>query len=158
MEHAKHIIRAVFLLLLIAVAFVLVRHFLLPKTFGMHGHYRFASVAEHASRPAAHGGPEACGGCHEHADEMETLSAGKHVAVSCEACHAPLGTHVTNKQRVSDMSVHRSFKLCARCHRRLVARPKGFPQVVLPDHVIENGEEMTEAICLECHDAHDPGV
>ena len=31
MEHAKHIIRAVLVLILIAVAFVVVRHFAIPK-------------------------------------------------------------------------------------------------------------------------------
>lgn len=154
MEHAKHIIRAVLLLVLIAVAFVVVRHFALPETFGMHGHYRFRSVAEHVARPPFYGAPGVCAECHD--EEAETWSAGAHRSVSCEVCHAPLGTHVEADEQVAPMRVQPSYSLCGRCHQRLAARPKEFPQVALSDHVAENGEEMTERVCLECHDAHNP--
>ena len=155
MEHAKHIIRAVLLLLLVAVVFVLVRHFAIPETFGAYGHYRFGNVAEHAAVNPIHGASGACADCHD--QEAEVLSDGKHHSVSCEVCHAPLGTHVVGDEQVAEMPVHRSYLLCARCHHRLAARPKDFPQVVLTEHVTEAGAEMTETVCSECHDAHNPG-
>lgn len=154
MEHAKHIIRAVLLLVLAAVAFVLVRHFLYPKSFGVHGHYRFDSVAEYAAQIPAHGAPDACADCHD--EEAEVKADGKHASVSCEVCHGPLRTHVEEDAKVAAMPVSRSHELCGVCHRRLVARRDGFPQVVFIDHVKERGAEMTEAVCLECHDAHSP--
>ena len=60
MEHAKHIIRAVLLLAVAGVVFVLVRHFAIPESYGMHGAYRFDSVAEHSAKPPHHGAPGAC--------------------------------------------------------------------------------------------------
>ena len=154
MEHTKHIIRAVLLLVMIAVAFVLVRHFLYPKSFGEHGHYRFDSVAEYATQTPLHGAPGACGDCHD--EETEVKANGKHAAVSCEVCHSPFGIHVETDQRVAAMPIDRSVKLCAVCHQRLIARRDNFPQVVLTDHVLEQGAEPAEAVCLECHDAHSP--
>jgi len=154
MENTKHIIRAVLLLVVIAVAFVFVRHFAIPESFGIYGHYRADSVGEFAAAPPVHGAPGACLDCHE--EEGEILSEGKHSSVSCEVCHAPLSSHVKGDERVAEMRMQRSYKLCAWCHEKLVARPKEFPQVVLPNHVIENEGEMTEEACLECHDAHNP--
>ncbi len=158
MEHAKHIIRAVLLLVLVAVLFVVVRDFAIPGDFGTHGtpgKYRLASVAEYAEQGPMHGALGACADCHD--EEAQAVSAGKHASVSCEVCHAPLGGHVRDDEKIADMPVNRSHKLCGWCHERLTARPKGFPQVVLPDHVVENGGEMSEEVCLECHDnAHNP--
>jgi len=160
MEHTKHIIRAVLLLIVAAVSFVIIRHFLIPETFGAYGHFRAASVTEHAAPAPVHGGVEACADCHD--EPSDVWSAGKHVTVSCEVCHAPLGVHVRDEEQVAAMPVDKTFRLCGRCHERLVARRTDFPQVVLRDHVRENGvglatdDEMKEGVCLECHNAHNP--
>ncbi len=154
MEHTKHIIRAVLLLVVIAVLFVGLRDLVYPESFGKYGHYRYDSVAEHAAPSSFHGAPGACADCHD--EEPESHAAGKHASVSCEVCHGPLGIHVKDDEHVGAMPVQRSVKLCGTCHQYLVSRPKEFPQVVLADHVIEKGGEMTEAVCLECHDAHNP--
>jgi len=154
MEHAKHIIRAVLLLVLAAVLFVLVRHVLIPASFGQYGHFRYNSVAEYASQQPQHGAPDACADCHD--EQTEARAAGKHAKVSCEVCHAPLATHVSNDERVAPMNVRRSTHLCGWCHGELVARPAGMPQVHMTNHVIEKGGELTESACLECHNAHNP--
>lgn len=154
MEHAKHIIRAVLLLVTAVVVFVLVRHFLYPKSFGLHGHYRFDSVAEYASAVPVHGGNASCAACHE--EQAGTLTRGKHASISCEVCHAPLSAHVQEEARVAPMPVDRSMQLCATCHQKLVARPKEFPQVVLPDHAVEKGAQIISGVCQECHHAHNP--
>ncbi len=155
MEHAKHIIRAVLLLLMIAVLFVLVRHFVYPKSFGAYGHYRFDSVAEYAAQQPLHGAPDGCRECHDEA--ARTNAGGKHASVSCEVCHGPRGIHVSGDARTAAMPVVRSTPLCGWCHQRLVARGSNFPQVDLTDHVIERGGQPSETACLECHDAHNPG-
>lgn len=154
MEHAKHIIRAVLLVVLVAMVFVLVRHVMIPKSFGEFGHYRYDSVADYASQQALHGAPDACDDCHD--EQAELRIDGKHASVSCEVCHAPLRTHVVDDEKVAPMAVRRSTELCGWCHQELVARPVTMPQVHMTNHVIENGGELTEAACLECHDAHDP--
>ncbi len=154
MEHTKHIARAVLLLAAAALGFVVVRHFLVPETFGAHGHYRYASVLEHRAKESKHGPVGACGACHD--EQTEAKSQGAHASVSCEVCHAPLATHVRDAEQVADMLVERSNKLCGWCHERLTARPKGFPQVVFREHVAEHGEEFSDQVCLECHDVHNP--
>ncbi len=154
MEHAKHIIRAVLVLVLVAVLFVLVRHALIPESFGAYGHYRYDSVAEYASLEAIHGAPNACNDCHD--EQSEEKAAGKHATVSCEVCHAPLIAHVKDEAKAADMPVRRSTKLCGWCHEQLVARRGDFPQVHMTDHVTEKGGDLTEDACLECHDAHNP--
>ncbi len=141
-------------MVLAAVAFILVRHFLYPETFGMYGHFRYASVAEFASIAPRHGAPEACDACHD--EQAEARAAGKHSSVSCEVCHGPLAGHVEGDAWAATMPVQRSNDLCAWCHERLTARPKQFPQIVTSAHVTEKGAEMTEEVCLECHDAHNP--
>ena len=55
------------------------------------------------------------------------------------------------------MPVDRSFTLCARCHRRIAGRPEKFPQVVLEQHLHDQGAPRLEGkVCLECHDPHSP--
>ena len=154
MEHTKHIIRAVLLLVVAAVLFVFVRHFAIPESFGDYGHFRASSVDEYSTKVALHGAPGDCTDCHD--EEAAAHSLGKHGSVPCEVCHGPLGVHVEDEQRVAAMPINPSVELCGWCHHRLVARPKTFPQVVFRDHVLEKGGEMTEVICLECHDAHNP--
>ncbi len=155
MEHAKHIVRVVLLLVSGAVAFVVVRHFAIPKSFGAYGSYRFDSVAEHASRPPVHGARGACRDCHE--EQADTVAEGAHRSVNCEVCHAPLDVHVRGDEVVGQMPARRSKDLCAWCHEYLVARPKELPQVVIADHVGEQGLEVSENVCWECHeDAHNP--
>ncbi len=160
MEHSKHIIRAVLLLVLVAAVFVVGRDLAIPKDFGSHGthnRFRLGSVAEYREQQPKHGAPGACAGaCHAHDDQVATVTGGKHASVCCEVCHEPLGDHVKAGAKTADMPVQRSHTLCGWCHQRLAARPAKFPQVVLAEHVTEKGEEMSENVCLECHNAHNP--
>jgi len=154
MEHTKHIMRAILLLVLAVLVFIVGRHFAIPESFGDHGHFRAENVAEHAIQSPVHGPAGGCAACHD--EQAKTVAENEHRSVPCETCHAPLSTHVTAGEKVADMPSFRTYRLCKRCHEQLVARPKDFPQVALPNHVVELGAEMSEDICLECHDAHDP--
>jgi hypothetical protein len=156
MEHARHVFRVLFVLLLALVAFVLGRTLLVPKSYGMYGPYRFDNVAEQASiRPPLHGGAASCADCHD--DRAKKIAAGVHKRVSCEICHGPLGRHVKDGDVVAKMAIDRSFTLCARCHRKIEGRPEKFPQVVLEQHVQQQGQAKLEGkVCLECHDPHSP--
>ncbi len=156
MEHARHVFRVIFVLLLALVAFVLGRSLLVPKSFGMYGNYRFDNVAEQAAiRAPVHAGAAACADCHD--DKAKAHDAGVHKRVSCEICHGPLGIHVKDGDLVAQMPVDRSFTLCARCHRKILGRPEKFPQVVLDQHVQQMGQAKLEGkVCLDCHDPHSP--
>lgn len=157
MEHARHVFRVLLVLLVAITAVVLGRALLIPRSYGLYGAYRHDNVAEQASaRTPLHGGKQACAECHD--DRSAALAKGAHGAVSCEVCHAPLGTHVRKGDLVAEMRVDRSFTLCARCHRKIDGRPATFPQVVLEQHVVEQQAPgpLGGKICLECHDPHSP--
>ncbi|MHC4236165.1 MAG: cytochrome C [Planctomycetota bacterium] len=156
MEHTKHIVRAVLLVVLACIVFVVIRHFAIPESFGDFGHYRAGSVADFRAQQPVHGDAGTCTDCHDHDEEAEAISAGQHSAVSCEVCHAPLATHVRDDEKIADMRADPSNTLCGWCHQQLAAPPSEFPQVVFRDHVSEKGLEMSPAVCLECHDAHNP--
>jgi len=65
---------------------------------------------------------------------------------------------VLDGKRTAAMPVDRSFLLCARCHRKVLARPDKFPQVVLEQHLVEQqaAGPVEGKICLDCHDPHSP--
>jgi formate-dependent nitrite reductase cytochrome c552 subunit len=152
MEHARHVFRVLLVLFLVIVVVVIGRSFLVPKTFGDYGHYRYGNVPEQmAARPPLHGGARACADCHD--ERSVALGKGRHAAVSCEVCHGPLGRHVKDGDVVAKMAIDRSPKLCGYCHRKIDGRPAKFPQVVFEKHV-EGG--LGPKGCLDCHDPHSP--
>jgi hypothetical protein len=157
MEHARHVFRVLFVLLLVVVAVIVGRTLLVPSSYGMYGPYRFDNVAEQASaRTPMHAGARACAECHE--EKAKPHAKGSHRTVSCEVCHGPLGAHVKDGELIAKPTVERSFKLCAYCHRKILGRPAGFKQVVLDQHVHEVSPDakVEGKICLECHDPHSP--
>ncbi len=152
MEHARHVFRAALVLVVAMAAVTLGRGFLVPRSYGLYGPYRYDNVPEQmAVREPRHAGAESCKSCHE--EKWAKRAEGGHKVVSCEICHAPLGRHVANGAVTAKMPVDRSFTLCARCHRKILGRPEKFPQVVLEQHVTE---KLEGGVCLDCHDPHSP--
>jgi hypothetical protein len=152
MEHARHVFRVALVVAVVLGAVLIARGFLVPKSYGWYGPYRYDNVVEQMNaRAPLHRGPAACGACH--ADESQKRAAGSHKNVSCEICHGPLGRHVKDDGTVEPPAIDRSYALCARCHRKIDGRPARFPQVVLEQHV--NGA-VEGNVCLGCHDPHSP--
>ena len=153
-RHSKHLFRAV--IVIIGALFVIFssRLLLMPKSFGEFGWYRGDNIAEQMNHPVKHGGGKSCQPCH--GSEFEQHSEAGHAAVPCESCHAALATHVTGKAKTADMKIERTYKLCARCHQKLEARPKNFPQVQLDAHLEDQGETLEGDVCLNCHQPHAP--
>lgn len=148
LKDAGHLFRFAALFVLAFLVFLVVRHFVVPKTFGEYGHYRGAAIGEIAARPVHFAGHAACEACHS--DIADTKHAGKHVTVNCEACHGPLARHADDPTSV-DPGKPDTAVLCVRCHAASAARPKDFPQVVAADH--SNGMP-----CQTCHNPHSPGM
>jgi predicted CXXCH cytochrome family protein len=139
-RHGGHLIRVAALFLAGVLAF------LVPKGFGVYGHYRAGAIEENRVRPVSFAGRAACVECHS--EVPDAMKGGRHEAIRCEACHGPLAGHAadpTEKEAVRPDSKI----LCARCHAENVARPARFPQVDVKDHA---GEEA----CTSCHTAHHP--
>ena len=64
-KDAGHLFRFAFLFVVAFVVFLLVRHFVVPKSFGEYGHYRGAAIGEIAARPLHYAGHETCETCHQ---------------------------------------------------------------------------------------------
>jgi hypothetical protein len=147
-KDAGHLFRFAGLFVLAFLVFLVVRHYVVPKSFGQYGHYRGAAIGEIAAHPVKFAGHEACEACHS--DEAAKKSSGKHAHVNCEACHGALASHAddpsTGKPVLPDTAA-----LCTRCHAASAAKPKGFPQVDPASH--SNGIS-----CETCHNPHSPSM
>ena len=179
-KDAGHLFRFAGLFVLAFLVFLVVRHFVVPKSFGQYGHYRGAAIGEIGARPVKFTGHQTCEACHS--DVAEKKNAGKHAHVNCEACHGaifqrlpapaappenlyqrllgfaglrlqpdlPILSHADDPSTVKPVLPDTAV-LCARCHEASAAKPKGFPQVAIADHA----QGMP---CESCHQPHSPGM
>lgn len=154
--HTKHVFRAAILLIAVVTLLVLGRSFFVPDTWGEFGWYRGAAVDEHRARPIRHLGDRTCAMCHD--NEAGDHAEGVHATVSCELCHGPVVLHadLEEGEKIADIPVRRTRELCELCHRQLAARPAGFAQVDVREHVTDMGGELTADACFDCHDPHSP--
>ncbi len=148
MKDAAHLLRLAALFVVVLAIFLIVRAAVVPATFGQYGHFRGSALEEIRSRPIAFAGREACGACHD--AEATALKSGKHAGVGCEACHGPLAKHADGSME-SKPALPDTLVLCARCHEKIAAKPKNFPQVDSREH--SNGEA-----CKTCHNPHTPKI
>jgi len=144
---AAHLVRLVVVVLIAIAAFAGLRSLMVPETFGQYGHYRGSALEGNRQRPVSFAGRQACAECHD--GVVEAKKAGKHVLVGCEACHGPLAKHAEDpslKPVKPDAVV-----LCARCHEKNSAKPRGFPQVAAKEH-------NAGMACGDCHQPHQPKI
>jgi hypothetical protein len=144
---AGHLFRFAGLFVIAFLAFLLIRGYVVPKSFGQYGHYRGNAIGEIAARPVHFAGHQACETCH--GDEAAAKQAGKHAHVNCEACHGPLAKHADDPSSVTPVKPDTAV-LCIRCHAASAAKPKGFPQIAA-DH-------MSGIPCQTCHQPHNPAI
>jgi len=161
MEHTKHLWRAILILVVVFVAGLLTRHFVIPESFGLDGPYRYDALNDIKEKEPVHGSRTACQACH--ADVWETSVEGKHAPVNCEVCHAPLTVHVKGEEKIAEMPSDRSVELCAHCHQTLPARPDDMPQLDFLEHLTTleaapSDGKIEEGTCLICHDVHNPSL
>jgi hypothetical protein len=147
-KDAGHLFRFAGLFVLAFLAFLVVRHFVVPKSFGQYGHYRGAAIGEIAARPVKFAGHEKCETCHT--DVMDKKKDGRHAHVNCEACHGAQDQHAGDPS-AAKVVLPDTAVLCARCHTASAAKPKGFPQVEPADH-------SQGLPCETCHQPHNPGL
>ena len=147
LRDAGHLIRFGLLFVAAFAVFLVLRHFVVPKTFGEYGHYRGAALGEIAARPVRFAGHETCETCHS--DVLQVKAAGKHVNVNCEACHGPLAAHA-NDPSIAPARLD-AATLCVRCHAASAARPRDFPQINADQH-------FAGVACDTCHKPHTPAL
>jgi len=145
-RHGRHLVRVVGLFSAGVAAFLVLQAIMVPKDFGVHGHYRAGALDDNRARPLVYAGRAACLDCHPEVGDV--LGRGKHATVGCEACHGPHAAHAADPSTAAAVRPD-SRVLCARCHQASVARPAAFPQVEAADHA--GGEA-----CATCHTPHSP--
>jgi hypothetical protein len=156
MKDTKHIWRVFLLILLGIIVFAVGRILLVPKTFGLFGHFRASDVMEQRALEVKHQGPASCEPCHS--DEHELWKMNSHKNIICEDCHAPYVTHVKNDEKYAEMEINRSYNFCLRCHQQLPARPADFPQIQVIEHLAQFQAALQDTVCFRCHSAHDPAA
>jgi len=147
-KDAGHLFRLAAVFLAGVAAFLAIRGFLVPKSFGEYGHYRGDAVREMAVRPINYAGHQTCETCHT--DVLDKKKDGRHARVNCEACHGPLARHADDPTSEQPAKLDTSL-LCPRCHEANAAKPKGFPQVVTAEH-------SSGLPCDTCHQPHSPAI
>ena len=147
-KDAGHLFRFAGLFVLAFLLFLVIRGFVVPRSFGKYGHYRGNAISDIAAKPVKFAGHQTCEGCHT--DILDVKKAGKHAQVNCEACHGPLAKHADDPTSVSPAKLETAV-LCARCHTATAAKPKGFPQV-------DPAEHSSGVPCETCHQPHSPAI
>jgi hypothetical protein len=124
--------RLVLVTVAIIAGYLLMRAALMPPTFGEHGWYRAAALAELGAQELRHAGRDACAECH--VDEADLLAGNEHRHLSCATCHGAGQDHANDP----DQSIGRATPQdCRRCHETDPSRPAWFPQVGSANHYPE---------------------
>lgn len=147
-KDAGHLFRFAALFVLAFIVFLVVRGYVVPRSFGQYGHYRGNAISEIAAHPAKFAGHQACETCHS--DVADAKSKGKHGHVNCEACHGALAKHADDFASVTPGKLD-TATLCATCHTASAAKPKAFPQVNPAEH-------SSGVACETCHQPHNPAI
>lgn len=143
-----HLLRVAGLFAAGIVVFLLLQALLIPKDFGVYGHFRAGALEDNRARPVAYAGRAACEDCHS--DVAEARKGSKHAGIGCETCHGALAVHAQADDPSATKPKRPDAGVCLVCHTANVAKPRGFPQVDPKDHA-------GQASCLSCHKAHRPG-
>lgn len=126
--------------------FIIIRHLLIPDSFGEYGHYRGDALEEIASQELKFAGKEACIDCHS--DIYEMLLSDMHANLDCEICHGPGQKHADSME-ASDILKKTGREFCGLCHAINPARPNDvISQINLNEHNIEIEN------CTDCHNPH----
>jgi len=127
--------------------FLVIRHFLIPDTFGQFGHYRGDTLSEIASIEQIHASKEDCWECHS--DIKEKIENDVHAELSCLICHGTGLEHVNNPE-AENIRIEGGREFCGRCHQLNAARPDNIiTQIDIKTHNAEADN------CTDCHNPHE---
>ena len=143
-------LKRLFIAFLIFVSlFLIVRHFLVPKSFGKYGHYNADALTNNASREIKYIDPKECVTCHADIDTLKV--AGGHKDINCQTCHGPGYKHIEDPvANPLNKPTERAF--CGKCHSLNVARSVStIKQQDLTKHNTDNK-------CVDCHNPHKPNM
>jgi hypothetical protein len=143
----KQIIRLLIAFVLFVSLFLVIKHFLTPKSFGKYGHYRTDALVNNASRELNYADNKDCIECHDDIDK--TKKSGAHKSINCQSCHGPGSKHVADPDK-NLLFKPEAREFCGKCHNKIEGRPTSvITQVDLNEH-------YPDGKCIECHIAHNP--
>lgn len=127
--------------------FLVLRHYLVPDTFGEFGHYRGASLIDNAQVEIHYAGQQACFECHQDVQDLKAKDV--HSDIHCETCHGPGQKHVLSGES-TDILKPAGREFCGKCHAKNAAKQKNTVfQIDLNKHNVDKN-------CVECHNPHQP--
>ncbi len=151
----NHVMRPLWVAIGVVSIFFMIRHFLVPSDFGVHGRnftygfHRLGSMEEWKSFPIGYRGKDTCQECHP--ENFESTQSSRHQRIQCENCHGPGFDHPENPEL---LDIDRSRQLCLRCHSYLP----------YPDNMrstmksIDAEEHNPNEECVLCHNPHNPNL
>ena len=151
----NHVLRPLWVAIGAISLLLLVRHFVVPDDFGVHGKnftygfHRLGSIADWQNFPMKYRGKDYCQECHP--EELAAHSSSKHNLVECENCHGPAVDHPDNPEK---LEIDRSRGLCLRCHAEL-----SYPGILRSEIPGIDPEKHNQgSACAECHNPHKPDL
>lgn len=143
----KQITRLLIAFTLFVGLFLIIRHYLTPKSFGKYGHYRADALEDIASNDLNYADINACIKCHTAFDSLK--KSGAHKFINCQTCHGPGNKHILNPKK--DMLVKPNTRaFCARCHYKMAGR---LSSAVMQ---VDTAKHNTKKKCTLCHNPHSP--
>lgn len=151
----NHVWRPLYAAIALVILILTVRHYLVPKDFGVQGEsftfnfYRASSVDEWKKFPLSYKGSASCEECHE--ENVKSIAQSKHGVIACENCHGPLLDHPDDPEL---LPVNKEIDLCLRCHMSLP-----YPGSLRGKLAAIDPEEHNRGDrCVECHNPHNPNL
>ena len=151
----SHVLRPLWVAIVLVASIFLVRMFLVPEDFGVHGdsftynYYRLGNVQEGKDFPAKYTSEKRCRRCHD--ENAGLLKESKHANLRCQNCHGPGAGH---PKEIEKLPINASREHCLRCHQRL-PYPSS-QRADLPG--IDGATHKKNKECRKCHDPHHPDL
>jgi len=151
----NHVLRPLWVAIVLIIALLVARKMYVPKDFGVngknftYGFYRKADLDDWKAVKVKYRGRQYCRDCHE--ENFTDHSKSKHRNIQCEDCHGPAVDHPDNPKA---LEIDRSRGLCLRCHADLPYPGSG--RSALP--AIDPEDHNPGEACADCHNPHKPDL
>jgi len=152
----NHVLRPLWVVLVAVALLLIVRHFMVPRDFGVeaggnftYNFHRLSATEDWENFKVKYRGREYCRECHE--ENLQSILDSPHADIQCENCHGPAIDHPDNPEV---LTLNTSRALCLRCHTYLpypTSQRADLPGIDPDSH--NPGEE-----CVDCHNPHNPAL